>query len=246
MPAGVAVGGVAAEVGRPVALDEVVVGEVGVAVVDGVLLPAGRVPEHRVVHVVVGDDVAAAGGVEGDGLVVLHRDVVLHQAGRGARADHQPVGLAAGILVRRAVGVGVADDAAVAPPDADVVAVLPGVLGVEGAPPLAVGLDVLRPAVGHVAEGHRAAGEAPLVVAAGDGDVLDARPAVAQRAGGGVDRDGAPDLRAAGQREVDVQRVLEGEGGPADGGDLVGLHRGAPVGHHVLGRAVRRWRGRRR
>src|SRR6185295_16169627 len=118
---------------------------------DSVLLPARAVPQHCLVDVVIGDDVSSAGGVKRNRLVVLHGDVVFDQTRRGASSDDDAVRLPAGILVRRVVGVRLADHAPIAPSQADVVTVLAWTGGIACSP-LAVGFDSLCPRIGHGAE----------------------------------------------------------------------------------------------
>src|SRR5262249_54498693 len=109
VPAGVAVGGIGAEVGGPVPLEEGGGREAGVVAIDGALLPSGDALAVGVVGVVVGDDVSPTRVDHDDGLVEVHDDVVLDKV-LGAGVGHgDAVGAAAGVDGRGVVDVGVSN-----------------------------------------------------------------------------------------------------------------------------------------
>ena len=206
------------------------------------LLPGvGEAPDDRLVHVVVGDHVAAAGGLAHHGLVELPYDVVLDQA--VAPRVEDAVGIGALVVVAGVVRVAAAH---LGPVD--------GVLEVDvpSGPRVlrAVRLDVLDPRIrGAVHHDHvlrvSGSGGAP------HGEVLEA--GVADHVGGAAGR--SPHLGVLDRGEGDVKRapstgdrVVDGEGVPALGEDFDPLRDGpVPVGRvRELALQIRPPRGSRR
>src|SRR5207245_11468509 len=96
----------------PVSLHQLHVGEAGVAHVQRGLLQPRVGAGPGVVDVVVGDDVAAAGGPHGERLVHVIDDVVLDEGVAGVRGEGEAVSAAALDHVGRMVEVAFAYDRA--------------------------------------------------------------------------------------------------------------------------------------
>ena len=200
----VAPGIVAVEVERLVPFEELVVRASHVRGVQAGLHPGGGVIDPSVFHVVVPDDVPAAGGPHHHHLVHVPGDVVFEKVVGRVPGERKSVTASARRRRLRAVDVRVADDAPERGVDADALAVLE------------VGFDVLDPAVGRGVHLEISLAGAPSV----EVEVLDPRRFDCGDHGPVVRVRQARELGGEGRLEIDVERRGEGDRAAADGLDL--------------------------